>query len=283
MKTFDIKRKSITYQGRELILETGRMARQANGSVYISYGETSMLVTATASKEAREGSDFLPLTVDFIEKMYASGKIPGGFFKREAKPSTDATLNARLIDRAIRPLFPEGFRNEVQVIVTVLSYDGKTDPANIGILGASVALAISDIPFNGPLAGVSVGLVDDELVINPTTEQLLTTHLELDIAGTEKSLVMLEAGAQEISEAQLKEAIFFGHDAIRELIKFQNEFVAGIAKPKMEVVLDLVPDDITGRIDKEFSQLIGKDANILGKQERNDAFDLRQKEMLERY
>ena len=182
MHNFDIKKKSIEIAGKTLTMETGKMAKQANGAVFITYGETSVLVTATASKEAKEGTDFFPLTVDYIEKMYASGKIPGGFFKREARPSTQATLNARLIDRPIRPLFPKGFRNAVHVVITVLSYDGENDPGMLGILGASAALSISDIPFHGPCAGVKVGVVNEEIIINPTVEQFKESILDIPLS-----------------------------------------------------------------------------------------------------
>ncbi|HPX67651.1 MAG TPA: polyribonucleotide nucleotidyltransferase, partial [Candidatus Syntrophosphaera sp.] len=167
MHNFNIIKREIEFCGRKLYVETGRMAKQANGSVFIRYGDTSVLVTATMSKEAAENQDFFPLTVDYIEKMYASGKIPGGFFKREAKPTTDATLSARVIDRSIRPLFPDGFRNQVHVVLNVLSFDGINDPSALGVFGASLALTISDIPFKGPIAGVTVGYIDDQIVVNP--------------------------------------------------------------------------------------------------------------------
>ncbi|MFC1887800.1 polyribonucleotide nucleotidyltransferase [Candidatus Cloacimonadota bacterium] len=283
MHNFQIKKHTFLLDGKELTLETGKMAKQANGSVFVTYGKTSMLVTATASKEAREGTDFFPLTVDFIEKMYASGKIPGGFFKREARPTTSATLNARLIDRAIRPLFPEGFRNAVHVVITVLSYDGEINPAYVGILGASAALSISDIPFHGPIAGVGVGLINDEFVINPTVTQLKESILELDVAGSNTSIIMIEAGAKEVSEEKMKEAIYFGHETIKELIKFQMKLITDASIEKMEVELDVIPDEIINRISKDFGKLIEKNTNILGKLERYEAFDKTKKEMLEKY
>jgi len=283
MHNFDIKKQSLTLNGKELTVETGRMAKQANGSVFITYGETSILVTATADKEPKEGYDFFPLTVDYIEKMYAAGKIPGGFFKREARPSTNATLNARLIDRAIRPLFPDGFRNSVHVVVTILSYDGQIDPAYAGILGASAALSISDIPFHGPISGVGVGILNDEFVINPTVDELKESKLELDVAGTETSIVMIEAGAKEISEEKIKEAIYFGHETIKELIEMQKKLVAEAGKEKMEVVLDTIPEEIVNKVDKDFGEQIKKDSNILGKLERYEAFKQTKATMLEKY
>ncbi|MCF7912836.1 MAG: polyribonucleotide nucleotidyltransferase [Candidatus Cloacimonetes bacterium] len=283
MHNFAITRLTKTIAGRELTLETGRMAKQAGGSVFMTYGGTSLLVTATASQKATEGQDFFPLTVDFVEKYYAAGKIPGGFFKREARPSTKATLSARLIDRAIRPLFPEGFRNAVHVVITVLSYDGINDPNAIGILGASTALTISDIPYNGPIAGVTVGMIDNEFIINPTSEQLETSLLNLDVAASKSSIVMIEAGASELSEQNIADAIYTGHEVIKELIAMQLEFAEGASKEKMEVILDTVPAEIISRLDKDFGTKISEAANIKGKLERQTAFETLQDEMLSRY
>ncbi|RLC51655.1 MAG: polyribonucleotide nucleotidyltransferase [Candidatus Cloacimonadota bacterium] len=283
MHNFNIIKKEIEIAGRKLIVETGRMAKQANGSVFITYGNTSILVTATMAKEASEGTDFFPLTVDFIEKMYASGKIPGGFFKREAKPSTDAILSARLIDRAIRPLFPEGFRNAVQIVVTVLSFDGINNPGALGIFGASMALSISDIPFNGPIAGITVGLKNDNIIINPSLLTIEDSDLNLDVAGTENSIVMIEAGANEISEEQMMNAIYEGHEVIKRLVEFQKEFVEETGKEKIEVVLDVIPEEIIKKIESEYGEKIEKAATIHGKLERYAAFDNLKQEMLEKY
>jgi len=269
--------------GKQLTFETGRMAKQANGSVFITYGGTSILVAATASKEPREGTDFFPLTVDFIEKMYASGKIPGGFFKREARPTTDATLSARLIDRAIRPLFPDGFRNAVHVVITVLSFDGINHPGNLGILGASAALSISDIPFHDPIAGVTVGIIDDEIVVNPELDKLEKSSLELDVAGTESSIVMIEAGASEVTEEHIMNAIYTGHETIKDIIGLQKEFVTEAGKEKMEVVLDLVSEEIQKRLENDFGKAIEESAKIHGKLERYEAFENRKAEMLKKY
>jgi polyribonucleotide nucleotidyltransferase len=283
MHNFDIKKKSIEIAGKTLTMETGRMAKQANGSVFITYGETSVLVTATADKEPREGTDFFPLTVDFIEKMYASGKIPGGFFKREAKPSTQATLNARLIDRPIRPLFPKGFRNAVHVVVTVLSYDGQNDPGMLGILGASAALSISDIPFHGPCAGVKVGIIEDEFIVNPTVEQFVTSDLDLDVAGTKSAVVMIEAGAKEVSEDAMMNAIYTGHETIKELIAFQEEFVKEAGKEKMKVSLSVTPEEYWEKVETGYGKAIAKAAHVHGKLERYEAVDSLKKEMMEKY
>lgn len=283
MHNFNITRKEIDFNGRKLIAETGKMAKQANGAVYLQYGETAVLVTATMSKDAAENQDFFPLTVDYIEKMYAAGKIPGGFFKREAKPSTEATLQARVIDRSIRPLFPEGFRNQVHVVVNVLAFDGENDPANLGVLGASLALSISDIPFHGPIAGVTVGYIDGNYVINPTNQELKeVSRLNLTVAGSETSVVMIESAALELSEDEMLDAVYFGHDAIKELCRMQEDFSAQCGKEKVEVVLVGIPEEIIQGVEAEYGQKIAESARILGKQERQDAFDAYEAELLEK-
>lgn len=284
MHNFNITKKTIDFCGRDLTIETGRMAKQANGSVFIQYGQTSVLVTATMSKEATLGTDFFPLTVDFIEKMYASGKIPGGFFKRETKPSTDATLMARVIDRSIRPLFPDGFRNQVHVVLNVLSYDGVNNPEVLGVLGASLALSISDIPFHGPIAGVTVGYIDDQIVVNPTIKQIKeVSKLNLAVAGSATSIVMIESEAAELSEEIMLDAVYTGHDEIKKLCALQMEFVNEIGKQKVEVVLDRVPDEIMARVKADYEQTIAQAAVIFGKQERQDAFDNAEADMLAKY
>ncbi|MCD4819197.1 MAG: polyribonucleotide nucleotidyltransferase [Candidatus Cloacimonetes bacterium] len=276
-------KEKIELAGRDLTVESGRMAKQANGSVFVTYGKTVILVTATMSKEAREGTDFFPLTVDYIEKMYAAGKIPGGFFKREARPSTNATLSARLIDRAIRPLFPEGFRNAVHVVLTILSYDGINNPVNLGIFGASLALMISDIPFNGPVANVSVGLIDGEFVINTKQDQIEKSTLELDVAGTISSIVMIEAGAIEITEDVILDAIYKGHETIKELNIFQNKFTEKCGKDKIEVKLDVLPEDIIEQIKNECGEDLQKATNLQGKAERSEAIDNIKQKLLDDY
>ena len=197
--------------GRTFTVETGKMAKQANGAVLVRYGESVVLVTATASEEPREGVDFFPLTVDYEEKMYAAGKIPGGFIKREGRPGESAILCSRLIDRPIRPLFPEGYRNDVQIVATVLSVEQDNAPEIAAMIGASCALTISDIPFMGPIAGVRVGRIDGEFVINPTVEQREKSDLNLTIAGSRDAVMMVEAGADELPEEVILEAILFGH------------------------------------------------------------------------
>ncbi len=283
MHNYAIKRLTRTIAGRELTLETGRMAKQANGSVFMTYGGTSILVTATISPDVPEGQDFFPLTVDFIEKYFASGKIPGGFFKRESRPSTKATLSARLIDRAIRPLFPEGFLNTVHIVITVLSYDQENDPNALGILGASLSLLLSDIPFNGPIAGVTVGMKDGEFIINPTIPQLETSELNLDVAGSAGSIVMIEAGASELSEETITQAIYAGHETIKELIELQKEFADGVSKEKLNIVLDLIPKEILARAENDFGGKIDEASNIKGKLARQEAFEALGKELLSKY
>ena len=230
--------------GRPLIIEQGKMAKQANGSVLVRYGDTVVLVAATASAEPREGIDFFPLTVDFEEKMYAAGKIPGGFIKREGRPSESAILCSRLIDRPIRPLFPEGFRNDVQIIATVLCVDQDNAPEIAGMIGASCALCVSDIPFAGPIAGVKVGRVDGELVINPTEAQRAVSDLNLTVAGSHDAVMMVEAGANELPEEVILEAILFGHKEIQRIVEFQQEIVAACGKEKREVKLFLAPEEL---------------------------------------
>lgn len=225
----------MTLGGRPLIFEFGKVAKQANGAVLMHYGDTVVLVTATISKEPREGIDFFPLLVDYEERLYAVGKIPGGFIRREGRPTEKAILAARLIDRPIRPLFPQGFRNDVQVVATILSVDQDCSPNITAMIGASAALSVSDIPFEGPIAGVIVGRVDGEYVINPTVEQEKKTDLHLTLAGTEQAVMMVEAGAAEISEESIIEGIDFGHQAIKELVQFQKKIITEIGKEKIDV------------------------------------------------
>lgn len=230
--------------GRKLVIENGKMAKQANGAVLVRYGDTVVLVTATASAEPREGVDFFPLTVDYEEKMYAAGKIPGGFIKREGRPSSDAILCARLIDRPIRPLFPKGYRNDVQIVATVMSVEQDNAPELAAMIGASAALTVSDIPFNGPIAGVRVGRVNDEFVINPTEEQRKVSTLNLTVAGSYDAVMMVEAGANELPEEVILDAIIFGHQEIKRIVEFQNEIRNECGKEKREAKLFTVPEEL---------------------------------------
>ena len=223
------------WAGRSLTIETGQLAKQANGAVLVRYGDTVVLSTAVASKEPRDG-DFFPLTVNYEEKMYAAGKIPGGFKKREGRPGDEATLTARLIDRPIRPLFPKGYRHDVQIMNTVLSADPDCSPEMAAMIGSSMALSVSDIPFQGPIAGVNVGYIDGKYVINPTLEQKEVSRLDLEVAGHKDAVNMVEAGASEITEQEMLEAIFFGHEEIKRLVAFQEEVVEHIQPVKKEFI-----------------------------------------------
>ncbi|MBP2654901.1 MAG: pnp [Firmicutes bacterium] len=237
--------------GRSLIIETGKMAKQAGGAVLVRYGDTAVLVTATASAEPREGIDFFPLTVDYEEKLYSVGKIPGGFIKREGRPSEAAILAGRLIDRPIRPLFAEGFRNDVHVVATVLSVDQNNPPDIAAMIGASCALCLSDIPFGGPIGGVRVGQIDGQLIINPTIEQQERSELNLVVAGTKDAVLMVEAGAKELSEETILEAIMFGHSVIQQIVAFQESIVLEAGKSKRVMKIYEVPADINTAV-REF-------------------------------
>ena len=230
--------------GRPLIVETGKMAKQASGAVLVRYGETVVLVTSTASKEAREGMDFFPLTVDYEEKMYAVGKMPGGFLRREGRPGNSAILNARLIDRPIRPLFDKRCRNDIHVMATVLSVDYDNAPELCGMLGASASLGISDIPWDGPIAGVRVGRIDGQFVINPTQEQLKVSTLNITVAGSETAILMVEGGAQEAPEEDVLDAIMFGHETIKELVAFQKKIIEEVGKLKRTLIFPEIPEEI---------------------------------------
>lgn len=230
--------------GRSLIVETGKMAKQASGAILVRYGETVVLVTSTASKEAREGMDFFPLTVDYEEKMYAVGKMPGGFLRREGRPGNSAILNARLIDRPIRPLFDKRCRNDIHVMATVLSVDYDNAPELCGMLGASASLGISDIPWDGPIAGVRVGRIDGQFVINPTQEQLKVSTLNITVAGSETAILMVEGGAQEAPEEDVLDAIMFGHETIKELVAFQKKIIEEVGKPKRTLIFPEIPEEI---------------------------------------
>ena len=238
----------LDFHGRKLLIETGEIAKQAGGSVIVRYGDTVTLSTACASNVAKD-TDFFPLTVSFEEKLYSVGKIPGGFLRREGRPSEHATLTARLIDRPIRPLFAEGFRNEVQVVNTVLSVEQDCSAEMSALFGASLALCISNIPFNGPVAGVKVGYVDGNFIVNPTVEEEEKSLINLTVAGTKDALNMVEAGAKEVSEDLMLDALMFGHDRIKELCAFQEEIISKVGKEKMEVVLYEIDQKVKDHVD----------------------------------
>lgn len=263
----------LDFCGRGITVETGEIAKQADGAVIIRYGDTVTLSTACASNQAKEGIDFFPLTVSFEEKLYSVGKIPGGFLRREGRPSEHATLTARMIDRPIRPLFAEGFRNEVQVVNTVLSVDQDASPEMAAMFGASLALCISDIPFNGPIAGVKVGRINGELVANPTVAQMEESDIDLTVAGTAKALNMVEAGAKEVSEEDMLAALMFGHEQIKKLCAFQEEIVAACGKEKREIELYVVDETIDREVRANFEAQIRAAVSIKEKLERYGKID----------
>lgn len=265
---------SLDFCGRNLTVETGEIAKQAGGSAVIRYNDTVVLSAATASKQAKEGIDFFPLTVSFEEKLYSVGKIPGGFLRREGRPSEHATLTARMIDRPIRPLFADGFRNEVQVVNTVLSVDQECSAEMAAMFGASLALCVSDIPFNGPIAGVIVGRINGEYVINPTPEQLeKESDIHLTVAGTKYAVNMVEAGAKEVSEEAMLGAIMFGHEHIKQLVAFQEEIAAAVGKEKMEVTLYTPDEAIVSAVKAGYEADIRQAVSIEKKLERYGKID----------
>lgn len=263
----------LDFCGRGITVETGEIAKQADGAVIIRYGDTVTLSTACASNQAKEGIDFFPLTVSFEEKLYSVGKIPGGFLRREGRPSEHATLTARMIDRPIRPLFAEGFRNEVQVVNTVLSVDQDASPEMAAMFGASLALCISDIPFNGPIAGVKVGRINGELVANPIVAQMEESDIDLTVAGTAQALNMVEAGAKEVSEEDMLAALMFGHEQIKKLCAFQEEIVAACGKEKREIELYAVDETIDREVRANFEAQIRAAVSIKEKLERYGKID----------
>lgn len=259
-----------TFAGRPLVVEIGQVAKQANGAAVVRYGESTILSAAVMSKKMSTG-DFFPLQVNYEEKMYAAGKFPGGFNKREGRPMTDATLTARLIDRPIRPMFAEGFRNEVQVINTVLSYDEDASAPMAAMFGSSLALSISDIPFNGPIAGVQVAYIDGEFIINPSAAQKEASLLELTVAGTKDAINMVESGAKELSEDIMLEALLKGHEAVRELIAFQEEIVAAVGKEKAELELLQVDPELQAEIIAAYNATLQKAVQVEEKKAREAA------------
>ncbi len=259
--------------GRGITVETGEIAKQADGAVIVRYGDTVTLSTACASHQAKEGIDFFPLTVSFEEKLYSVGRIPGGFLRREGRPSEHATLTARMIDRPIRPLFAEGFRNEVQVVNTVLSVDPDYPSEMAAMLGASLALCISDIPFNGPIAGVHVGRVNGEFIANPTVAQQEQSDIDLTVAGTAKALNMVEAGAKEVSEEDMLAALMFGHEQVKKLCAFEEEVIQACGKPKREIELYKVDPEVDVAVREGFEAKIREAVSIKEKLDRYNKID----------
>ena len=267
--------------GNEIItVETGEVARQAGGSVLISKGDTTLLVTATRSKDVKEGQDFFPLTVDYIEKFYSTGKFPGGFIKRESKPSTEEVLISRLIDRPIRPLFPEGFFNGVHIVANVISFDGVNMPEDIATVGVSFALGLSDIPFAGPVAGVTVGYINGEYVLNPKGEDRENTKIYLSVAGTKSAVTMVEAGSSEVTEEEMLGAIIFGHDNIKKLCEEQENILNELNIEKMEFVAPVADERVRNFLDQYIGEL--KEAILVpGKLEKYEAIDKLEESLLE--
>ena len=259
--------------GSLLELELGKICEQANGQVMVKYGESVVSVTVCASKEAREDIDFLPLSCDYEEKMYASGKIPGGFIRREGRPSEKAILSSRLMDRPLRPLFPKGYHNDVVVVATVMSVDLDCETDIMAMVGASVAIATSDIPWEGPIAAVRVGRVDGRFIINPTLEQREQSDINLTVAGTKDAIMMVEAGADEVSEEVMLDAIFFGHEEIKKLVEFIDEIVAEVGKPKKELVLKQIPEDIDAAVRAYATGRMQEAIHTFDKLERLDNMD----------
>lgn len=273
--------------GRKLSVTIGKVAEQANGACIVSYGDTVVLVTATASKEPREGIDFFPLSVDFEERLYSVGKIPGGFIKREGRPSEKAILTSRLIDRPIRPLFPEGYRNDVQVIATVLSTEQDCTPDIVAMIGSSIALSISDIPFNGPTGSVSVGLIDGELILNPTSDEREASNLHLIVSGTNEAIMMVEAGANEVPENIMLEAILFGHQEIKNICKFIDEIKNEVGKEKQEYSVFKADEEIEEEVRNFTTDKLVAAIQTKDKQEREENIENVKKEVynyfLEKY
>ena len=277
------KKFELDFYGRKIIVEHGELAKQADGAVLVRYNDTVVLTAAVVSKTVNLLSDFFPLTVNYQEKLYSVGKIPGGFIKREGRPSENATLAARMIDRPMRPLFPEGFKNEVQIISTVLSVDQDCSPELTAMLASSLAVSISKIPFNGPIAGVKVGRVNGEFIINPTPEKLEESELDLTVAGTKEAINMVESSAKEVPEDIMLEALMFGHEAVKKLIAFEEEIIAEIGVEKMEYERLEVEDELRERITSLISDKMDKALRIKDKLEKYAAIDAIKEEMEELY
>lgn len=277
-KTFELD-----FYGRKIIVEHGELAKQADGAVLVRYNDTVILTAAVVSKTVNLLSDFFPLTVNYQEKLYSVGKIPGGFIKREGRPSENATLAARMIDRPMRPLFPEGFKNEVQIISTVLSVDQDCSPELTAMLASSLAVSISKIPFNGPIAGVKVGRVNGEFVINPTPEELEVSDLDLTVAGTKDAINMVESSAKEVPEDVMLEALMVGHKAVKELIKFEEKIIKEIGEEKMEYETLTIDNDMKERIASLITKKMDKALRIKDKLKKYDAIDKIKEEMEELY
>ena len=274
---------SIELGGRILTVSNGKIARQSNGSIMAEYGESVFLTTVNRSKAPKLGLNFFPLTIEYVEKFYAAGKFPGGFMKRESRPSTNAILSSRLIDRPIRPMFPEGFNYDVQIVNTALSYDGKNTINSIGITMSSLALMISDLPFMGPVAGVVVGYKNGEYILNPTPEELEESELDLVVAGTETAINMVEAGASELSEEIILKGMMFAHENIKKLCAFQKEFQKLVGKEKMEFASPIPMEIVKEFIDTNGTARLKEAVLTTGKHAREDAVDSLEEILLEEF
>ena len=277
------KKSKLDFFGRNLIVEHGTLAKQATGSVLVRYNDTVVLTAVVVNKNVNLLSDFFPLTVNYQEKLYSVGKIPGGFIKREGRPSENATLAARMIDRPMRPLFPEGFKNEVQIINTVLSVDQDCSPELTAMFGSSLATSISKIPFNGPIAGVKVGYVDGEFIINPTPEQLEKSSLDLTVAGTKDAINMVESSAKELDEKTMLEALMFGHEAIKKLVSFQEEIINEIGEEKMVYETLEITNELKSEVSNLVSEKLDKALRIKDKQEKYSTIDAIKEETITKY
>ena len=273
----------LDFRGRKIVVEHGEMAKQAHGAVLVRYGDTVVLTTAVVSKNANVLSDFFPLMVLYQEKLYSVGKIPGGFIKREGRPTENATLAARMIDRPMRPLFPESFRNEVQIVNTVLSVEQDNSPEITALFGSSLATSISKIPFDGPIAGVKVGRVDGKFVINPTPEQMENSDIDLTVAGTKEAINMVESSAKEVDEDSMLEALMFGHEAIKELIEFQEKIVAEIGEEKMDYECLEITDELKEEVTKLCSKDLDEALRIKDKLEKYGKIDSIKEAIVEKY
>ncbi len=273
----------LNFRGRDLVVEHGELAKQADGSVLVRYGDTVILSTVVVSDQANVLSDFFPLMVLYQEKLYSVGKIPGGFIKREGRPTEAATLAARMIDRPMRPMFPEDFRNEVQVVNTVLSVDNDNAPELAAMFGSSLCTCISQIPFDGPIAGVKVGRIHGEFIINPTPAELEVSDIDLTVAGTKHAINMVEAGAKEVSEEDMLEALMFGHEAVKELCAFQEEIIAEIGKEKMEYEKLEISDELRNEVKALSAQKLDQAMRIKEKLEKYAAIDQVKEEVVQKY
>ena len=273
----------LDFRGRKLVVEIGELAKQAHGAVLVRYGDTVILSTAVVSKNANVLSDFFPLMVLYQEKLYSVGKIPGGFIKREGRPTDNATLAARMIDRPMRPMFPENFRNEVQIVNTVLSVDQDNSPELAAMFGSSLATSISKIPFDGPIAGVKVGRVNGEFIINPTAEQLEVTDIELTVAGTKEAINMVESGSKEVSESDMLDALMFGHDAVKELCEFQEKIIAECGQEKMEYEVLEITEELKQEVRSLSEDNLNKAMRILDKIEKYEAIDKVKEDVVAKY